>query len=430
MKSLILKSIIIRLSLISCMQLICCFTCNKTPEEGLTSEVRYPSCTGLVMAGYQGWFSAQGDEMNRGWYHYGFNSDRVTIDLWPEMSEYSKKYVAPFKMADGSDAYLFSSYDEETVDLHFKWMQEYGIDGVFMQRFLVEVKGGAGKRHFNKVLESALKAARKYDRAIALMYDLSGCQAADLDVLEKDWQELQTLFALTDTEQNPTYVRHNGNPILAIWGVGFNDNRRYSTAGVKQVIESLKSKNDVSIMLGVPYYWRTLSTDTENNPVLHELIKNSVDIVMPWAVGRYNNDNYALRSQLTGDLYWCANNNLDYFPVVYPGYSVGNRTNNIDYYEMIPRSEGDFLWQQVAGAKAAGVKSLYIAMFDEIDEGTAIFKCAEEGNLPVFEDKSKRFVGYEKGIGSDYYLWLAGEATKWIRGETGYGITKPIRNNK
>ena len=407
----------------------CCVACNDSnkPAKENTSDYRFSSYNGLVMAGYQGWFSAQGCESNRGWYHYGFSGDNATIDFWPEMSEYSKKYVAPFKMADGSDAYVFSSFDEESVDLHFKWMQEYGIDGVFIQRFVSEVRGGAGKRHFNKVLENALKAARKYDRAIAVYYDLSGSQPSDMEVLVNDWQELQTLFKLPDTVQNPTYVRHNGRMLLGIWGVGFNDNRRYSLIDAQLMLERLKRNHEVSILLGVPYFWRSLSNDTENNPVLHEIIKKNVDIVSPWAIGRYNNTTYAVASQLTGDLQWCANNNLDYAPVVFPGFSWGN-LRRTGIYDEIPRLGGDFLWQQVAGAKAAGAKSLYVAMFDEIDEGTAIFKCAEEGNLPVFEDPDKRFVGIEQGVGSDYYLWLVGEATKWIRGETGYGITKPVRN--
>ncbi|HYH56798.1 MAG TPA: hypothetical protein VD772_09315 [Anseongella sp.] len=31
---------------------------------------------------------------------------------------------------------------------------------------------------------------------------------------------------------------------------------------------------------------RTLDRDTENSPALHELIKKA-DIILPWAVGRY-----------------------------------------------------------------------------------------------------------------------------------------------
>ena len=29
----------------------------------------YTSYTNLVMAGYQGWFAAEGDDSDRGWYH-------------------------------------------------------------------------------------------------------------------------------------------------------------------------------------------------------------------------------------------------------------------------------------------------------------------------------------------------------------------------
>ena len=401
---------------------------GQLPAQQSSPAKRYDSYQGLVMAGYQGWFAAEGDESNRGWYHYGFRGDNASVDFWPDITEYSKKYVAPFKMPDGSDAYLYSAYDEESVDLHFRWMKEYGIDGVFMQRFVTEIKGIAGKRHFNKVLENALKSARKYNRAIGVMYDLSGCKPEDMKVLEDDWKELQTLFALTDREKNPSYIWHNNRPLLTIWGAGFNDNRKYSVDDVQQMIIRLKQDNNLSIMLGVPYFWRTLSKDTENNPLLHTLIKNSIDIVMPWAVGRYDSNTYtSVAAELPKDIQWCRENHVDYVPLVFPGFSWGNLRRNVNIYNQIPRLKGNFLWQQVAGAKAAGAKSLYVAMFDEIDEGTAIYKCAEEGKLPLFGEK--RFVGIEAGLGSDYYLWLVGEATRWFHGTPGYNANKPLRNN-
>ncbi len=55
---------------------------------------------------------------------------------------------------------------------------------------------------------------------------------------------------------------------------------------------------------------------------------------------------------------------------------------------------------------------LYIAMFDEVDEGTAIFKCT---NNPPTSDGSK-FLTLD-GLPSDFYLRLAGEAGKLFRGE-------------
>ncbi|MGX5816908.1 glycoside hydrolase family 71/99-like protein [Chitinophaga lutea] len=409
----------------------------EPPKEVVYDETGclYTAYKNLVMAGYQGWFAAQGDASERGWYHLqngscgGFKPGCSTVDFFPDMSEYTKKYKTEFKYPDGSDVYMYSPYDEETVDLHFKWMKDHGIDGVFMQRFVVEVKpsNAKGKRHFNKVLENALKAARKYDRAICVMYDLSGCTADDVAYVEQDWAELQQLFNLFDNKTHPTYLRHNKKPLVVIWGVGFNDNRKYTTADADKLVDRLKGpEKKVSVMLGVPYYWRTLSKDTETNPALHTLIKKT-DIVMPWAVGRYNGANYnnVAGTELAGDIQWCKTNKVTYVPLAFPGFSWGNLKNDPAQYNSIPREKGDFFWKQVSGAKLSGAEALYVAMFDEIDEGTAIYKCAREGELPLHGDR--KFVGIEQPLASDYYLWLTGQAGRWFKGEAGYSAVKPVR---
>ncbi len=390
----------------------------------------YKSYDKLVMAGYQGWFAAQGDESKRGWYHYnakcGFAPGCSTIDMWPDMSDYSKKYESPFSFANQSKAYLYSPYDESTIDLHFKWMKEYGIDGVHMQRFVSEIQKPSGKRHFNKVLENALKASIKYGRAISVMYDLSGCTKKDIGYIEKDFNELKSLFKLFDNIKNPTYLRHRGKPLVTIWGVGFNDHRKYSIADVDALVTKLKgSTNKVSVMLGVPYYWRTLGRDTENNPALQNLIKKC-DIIMPWAVGRYKVENYD-SSIVAEDVKWAKNNGVDYVPLVFPGFSWGNLKNDTHSYNSIPRGKGDFLWKQIAGAKKGGAKSLYIAMFDEIDEGTAIYKVLNQKNVPLNGNQGGKFVGIEDDLPTDYYLWLAGQGARWFHNEENYNETKPVR---
>lgn len=398
-----------------------------------TTGLFFKSYNKLVMAGYQGWFAAEGDGSNRGWYHYqghgGFYPGNTNVDFWPDITEYTKRYKSPFKMADGSDAYLYSPFDEESVDLHFKWMKDYGIDGVHMQRFLGEVKSPntSGKRHFNTVLTHALKAATKYRRAISVMYDLSGSQSSDMHYLLEDWRELQTLFGLNDNKRQPAYLYHNGKPLVTIWGVGFNDNRKYSIADVSKLVDSIKGKeNKYSIMLGVPYYWRTLGSDTEKSPALHELIKKC-DIVMPWAVGRYNAQQYNARN-VYDDIQWCKSNKVDYIPLVFPGFSWANMHKDASLYYQIPRLKGDFLWQQIFGAKDAGAQSLYVAMFDEIDEGTAIFKTALEKNTPLNGTDGLRFGGIENDLTSDYYLWLTGQGANWFHGASGYTRAKPVRN--
>ncbi|MDR2701444.1 MAG: hypothetical protein LBB72_03325 [Spirochaetaceae bacterium] len=416
---------------------------KTVPVTGSVPNVVYPEYRNLVMAGYQGWFNTPNDGANRNWHHYDFggndsegNPTRATIDFWPDMTEYSKKYLSPFKMPDGSDSYLYSPYDEESVDLHFKWMEEYGIDGVFMQRFVMEVNNPGGKNHFNKVLENALKAAKKYNRAIGVMYDLSGCNASNANdapaFIESDWLDLQQRFKLGDPAENPTYIHHNGRPLVTIWGVGFNDNRRYTTADVRDVVVKLKNTHGVSIMLGIPYWWERLGGDTESNPALHTLIKEYADIIMPWAVGRYDIGAYGggdHAAKLEDDIAWCAANGITYVPLVFPGFSWGNMQQSEEqaHYHQTPRLKGDFLWKQVAGAKSIGAQSLYVAMFDEIDEGTAIYKCANESNVPVFASGWRKFIGIEDDLDTDYYLWLVGEAGKWFHGSPGYSAAKPVR---
>ena len=74
------------------------------------------------------------------------------------MSEYETQYTpGKFILPNGEKATVFSSYDESTVMLHFKWMKDYGLDGVFMQRFVGEVINNPdGKAHFYKGLSSAM----------------------------------------------------------------------------------------------------------------------------------------------------------------------------------------------------------------------------------------------------------------------------------
>jgi hypothetical protein len=426
-----------------CLFVILSISCKvdeekKTDTPKPAGEVQYdqtgvlfPSYKGLVMAGYQGWFTAEGDGAGRGWHHYQkagkFEPGSASIDFWPEVSEYSKTYSTAFRYQSGESAKVYSPYDEESVDLHFQWMKEHGIDGVYMQRFVSEVKGESGKKHFNKVLANALKASKKYSRAISIMYDLSGSTSADMNFIIKDWEELQSLFKLYDNQENPTYLRHNGRPMLAIWGVGFNDGRKYTIADIQKLVDVIKGPSKkTSILLGVPYYWRTLTKDTENAPALHALIKTA-DVIMPWAVGRYNASTYTsvAGTTLPGDIAWCKTNKIDYAPLVFPGFSWGNLKNDQTLYNQIPRAKGDFLWQQIAGAKMSGAEALYVAMFDEVDEGTAIFKTKKEGETPL--NGEGKFVGIEADLDPDFYLWLTGEGAKWFHGAKGYGAQKPAR---
>lgn len=382
----------------------------KTTES--MSRVRFKSIRNLVMAGYQGWFNTPEDGAGLGWKHYEkekeFKPGKCTIDLWPDVSEYEKTYETAFKLPDETPAKVFSSYDASTTDLHFKWMKQYGIDGVFMQRFVVSIRNQKGKDNYNKILNNAVLSAEKYDRAICLMYDLSGMEAGEEDILIRDWKELCEKYKLVSRNNNH-YVYHHGKPLVAVWGIGFNDRRKYGYEQVKKIIDFLKSEG-CSILVGVPTHWRTLTIDAVSDTRLLELVKQA-DIVHPWLVGRFDNHTYEpYRKSIEEDIKWCKANGKDYMPVLFPGFSWHNMKKDAPQ-NMIPRLGGRFFWQQVKGAVDAGAESLYLAMFDEIDEGTAFFKCT---NTPPVGESS--FITYE-GEAPDHYLWLAGEAAKYLRGE-------------
>lgn len=380
---------------------------TKTTES--MSRVRFKSIRNLVMAGYQGWFNTPEDGAGLGWKHFEkekeFKPGKCTIDLWPDVSEYEKTYETAFKLPDETPAKVFSSYDASTTDLHFKWMKQYGIDGVFMQRFVVSIRNQKGKDNYNKILNNAVLSAEKYDRAICLMYDLSGMEAGEEDILIRDWKELCEKYKLVSRNNNH-YVYHHGKPLVAVWGIGFNDRRKYGYEQVKKIIDFLKSEG-CSILVGVPTHWRTLTIDAVSDTRLLELVKQA-DIVHPWLVGRFDNHTYEpYRKSIEEDIKW---NGKDYMPVLFPGFSWHNMKKDAPQ-NMIPRLGGRFFWQQVKGAVDAGAESLYLAMFDEIDEGTAFFKCT---NTPPVGESS--FITYE-GEAPDHYLWLAGEAAKYLRGE-------------
>lgn len=480
---------------------------------------------GLVMTGYQGWFGTPGDgsqmtkNNNEGWYHYRENEMfrpgvmRNSIDFWPDMSEYEKKYTvgdkfenkagenvdfggSPFIMPDGSYGQVFSSYDESTVKLHFKWMKDYGIDGAFMQRFVGECYNSYGveskehKDHFDTVLRHAMKYSNEYQRAIAIMYDMSGIVTeARLNIMVTDAQKLMDEYKLKDRNVQKFYLHENGKPMLTLWGVGFNDNNHPKASVLKPVVEKLQEQG-WAIMLGCPAYWREGGSDCVSgaeHAALINLIK-SCDAFMPWYVGRYSYDNFKSaewQNRIRKDIeeaktYSTENHKVIYSPHLYPGGSDRNMHPNNGYPDGDPtntgyRYGGQFFWDQIYCDIKNGAQALYIGMFDEMDEGTAIFKQLEVSKVPSnipypfavvpsspdysytnggedywvsflndgsykyneqtagakwSEQASKlniKFQGIDDGKGSDYYLWMTGMARKMLNNEIGVSETIPAR---
>ncbi len=374
-----------------------------------------------VMCGYQGWFTHKLDGYtphNIHWAGGGGDIDqdppRCSVDLWPDLSECDSDELFPtrYKHVDGSTAYVFSSTQRKTVVRHFKWMQEYGIDGVFKQRFAgAFTKDGVFSRDTVKyrsglaALANCREGANRYGRVYAVMYDVD-FSAKTVDAIIKDWTVLYNEMGITRT---PAYIRHRGGPVVSLWGYGFA-HRAFDDAAAGRLFQFLKDPKNggCTIMLGVNNNW------TEMKGAQIELLKTYATIVSPWNVGRYNSPDGAQHHfdrWVPGDTVFCRLHGLDYYPVIFPGFSWANlKYEQNAKLNQIPRLGGKFFWSQVEAVRKHGLNMLYVAMFDEVDEGTAIFKCT---NAPPVG----RFITYE-GYPSDHYLRLTGLAGRLLRGET------------
>ena len=402
---------------------------SDTRYFNLTDAVDTSTLTRKMLLGYQGWFACPGDgsPVNR-WVHW-FRSQtptatNATFDFWPDISELDpdELFNTSMTLSNGTPARVYGAAKRKTVLRHFKWMRDYHIDGVFLQRFSSELSSSTFSAWRNQVTSNVWAGAEAYGRVFAIMYDISGQPASTLvSTLTNDLNFLVRTMRVTSS---PRYQRHRGKPVVAIWGFGFTD-RPGTPQEALTVINYFKSEG-FTVMGGVPTYWRTLNNDSQNDPAWANVYR-AFDIISPWSVGRYGTeseaDNFRFNLIAT-DLAVTKNLGLDYMPVIFPGFSWHNLFPTSPP-NVIPRNSGNFYWRQAYNAVAAGCTMVYGAMFDEVDEGTAMFKLAPTpAELPV----QGTFVplnidGTE--LPSDWYLRLAGSATRMLRGDMPITRTRP-----
>ena len=93
----------------------------------------------------------------------------------------------------------------------------------------------------------------------------------------------------------------------------------------------------------------------------------------------------------------------------------------------IPRLGGRFIWRQAFNyIKNQNISSIWMAQFDEVDEGTAIYKvAATQQNVPA-EGTWLSLDADGIVVPNDWYLRLCGEAQKMFLGQIGLTDTIPI----
>ena len=403
--------------LIPALMSVSAYAADKTDRSTLT---------GKVLFGYQGWFNCPGDGSDRGWRSWARgtpSAETLTIDMYPDLSEFDADELCevPGMTIGGKPAYLYSAWNRKTVVRHFAWMKEYGLDGVLAQRFVTQIQN---RRSTGDVLlKNIMAGAEKHGRVFAIEYDVAGAKDETFwETIREDWKYLVDELKVTS---HPNYLRHNGKPVLSVWGIGLFDGDRHPPRDpevAKQVIRWFKTEAakqyQVTYMGGTPSRWRTLTNDARQDPRWAEVFA-MMDVVQPWTPGRYRDkatvDQWK-EQMLVPDLALAKTNRQMYMPVVFPGFSWHNLRKDSPPNQ-IPRARGEFLWRQASNARAAGATVLKIAMFDEVNESTAMYKLAarrqdtpEQGYWLTLDAD-----GYE--LPSDWYLRLAGEITRMFRGE-------------
>jgi hypothetical protein len=392
----------------------------------------------LVVAGYQGWFATPTNNIINRWSHWSKSGDprpggHTSFELYPDLSQFQAGDLYQTGYADlhgGGKSRLYDSDRDGVVGLHFQWMKEYGLDGIALQRFVGSLKNRGLRNWRNSTAIRLRNFSGAAGKSFYIMYDITGYKKKKLakDILKDVKKYLKKKLNLLDS---PGYARQDGRPVIAIWGLGFND-RPGTKEDAKGIIRELKESYGCYVVGGVPYRWRLGEKDSK--PDWLDVYK-LFDMLIPWSVGRYHSihevDEHFERFWKP-DKEFCDAEKIDLQRVIYPGFAWSNLKEHQKKEpgralprhvsatadapkNQVPRLAGKFFWRQAYHVARLGTGA-FIAMFDEFDEGTAIARAAKnQAGIP----SNQYFLTLDADgtpLSSDFYLRLAAEAAKMIKG--------------
>jgi len=333
---------------------------------------------------------------------------------------------------------VYSAWDAKTVDLHFNWMKQYGLDGVALQEFVASYSSSPVQLQdeIDKVALNVKASAEKYGRVFYVTLDCSGCVSGTVvNLLEARWEHLVDTLLLT---HSTAYLHHEGLPVVSLYGFGFNFglSQPSTPAEVSALIRWFHVgpiKYRATVIGQTCIGWRTNGENCLNDSAWTAVYR-SFNVISPWMVSCWPNlaaadANWAYF--IKGDIAQTTADRQGYMPTIWPGFSDSNLQrlrNNTSSLNLIPRLGGLFWWHQVYNYHgrdpSSKINMAFGAMFDEVDEGTAMYKLAPLAT-GVPQQKPAGFVyldmpdsnapkGYN--LPSDWYLQLANCGTKVIHG--------------
>lgn len=385
---------------------------------------------GRSFAGYQAWFHTSADlDGNWGhWSHGGAPEEgNVHTEMFPDFSDYPADSLRTARLPrypDGRETAFYEAHDPAVIDVHFRWMAEYGIDGVGVQRFYGSTSATPQPEPTH--LTAIRAAAERHGRLFYIMYDTSSCGRDGAAAIDRFQADLQYNVEKKGLIASPAYAHANGRPVVCLWGLAPTEPGRYPAAADTLRLVNWLHERGYFVIGGLPDNgWAEETGD-------YAAVYAALDMLSPWTPGRFGPDTLGawVDDHLARDLCYCRTHGKAYQPVLHAGFAWSNFGGGGNP-NAAPRAAGTFLWEQARRYAAAGVTNAYFAMFDEYDEGTAIAKAASDSfDLPGGESYFQTLSTDGYWLSSDFYLRLAGAATAMLRGERPATDTVPIPHSE
>jgi len=393
-----------------------------------------------IWVGYQAWHLTGKPNKREGWYHWFKSGEVIDIknfhgDQWPgSLKEYPKLHDTGLRYPNGEPVMVYSSSDYETIDLHVKWMKEYGIKGLALQRQQNLIDKKSKRLWRDVILKHVMRACEKHGVYFFLMpCNNAKSEKANIGVVKRfkdDWKHLVDNLKVTES---PMYAKQEGKPVIIMWGLGF-ENRPITPVQASEIIDFFKNGDEkYQVYLGAGVQ-RGFTSENKKISAWREVYKK-VDLLKTWrTVQKVHRSEKAMKKMISGvraEKAWCDKYNIEYMPVIFAGGSWHGKNH-------FPRNGGQYFWKQFSVVmqhifQPREKKFIYIAMFDEIDEGTATYKTAHRPeSLPdssrmVYNNIDKNMPLHLQDLPEDWYLLLANAMASILQGKKPMSSEIPIR---
>ncbi|SFE34875.1 Por secretion system C-terminal sorting domain-containing protein [Chitinophaga sp. CF118] len=382
---------------------------------------------GKSYAGYQLWHEA--GPQPKDWSHWAYGMlpaagrGNHNTETFPYLADYQNNanvtmYPTNFaNLGNGSPAKLYNSTDKSVIDVQMSLLQKAGFDGVAIQRNAPvgkDLKYTSSDDYYVNI-KNACEANGRSFYVMYCMPDINnGAGLSDdlVDGIKRDWvYQMEQIYALTSSS---AYATVNGKPVVELWGLG------YSTITVDKAqalaLAQFFKDRGCYVIAGVPRDWRLMDGGSRKD---FADVYKAYNMISPWTVGVYSDTtgaNSFRTDYMIPDKQYCDQNGMDFYPVIFPGSAWSQHVYG--YPNDTKRLGGQFLWKQARNIKSLGIQSMYFAMLDEFEESTNIISAATD----YFDIPTDQYFGTLSMDGiwtsSDYYLRLAGAASRMLTSTT------------